>query len=637
MNTKKLFCLVLCVFFGAWGTAEARERPLNGYLIMLDPGHGGSDPGAVGPTGLKESTINLRVARYLRTLLQADGAKVLMTREDDSTLSLGERVAMANEAGPDLFVSIHHNASIRPTIENEAQVYYNALDRGIPAKLADHLKDEFIANPDVPKSVSIPGGFYVLRNNHAPAILTEAGIMSIPHIEMTMQTGRALTDEAQQIRLAIRKAFTGKPLRASLMARNPLDVSTPFFNLVFSATKPVAQVHVRFNPPLKTRFAMEELPTFGNQYILVNRDYIPSGEYEMALTFLGTDGSISPVTHLQLRVQHPPQNSVVLPVAPFIPRGFKGKFPLELILKDPFGELNPRAVPIEVHYADRTVGTMTEPSGKACIHLELDGTERRAIPITVVSEDRIIAETVVPISLNPQKSFILGRILEASSGAGLERVKVHYGAMQSTLTGPGGYFSLELPFIFRNLKLEIEPPLGYLGKTHWINTGGAPVYLPTLSVSPLAPGLLDRKIGIVAPRELDDTVRLLVRSLMAAGAQVRRFNLAETVERPMERAIVEANLEKDLDVLLSLKSDNVPILTLRHYYRGGRGQRLAEAVSAYLTEHEDQPQVRIQGSSEYEINHTGPTCLVLAMPRMMPPNIPVRAVEALTAALQQDF
>ncbi|MBI5574815.1 MAG: N-acetylmuramoyl-L-alanine amidase [Deltaproteobacteria bacterium] len=80
--------------------------------VMLDPGHGGKDPGAVGPTGLKEKDVVLAIGRMVRDRLARDGAyDVRMTRDTDVFIPLEERTAMANEARADMFVSLHINAS----------------------------------------------------------------------------------------------------------------------------------------------------------------------------------------------------------------------------------------------------------------------------------------------------------------------------------------------------------------------------------------------------------------------------------------------------------------------------------------------------------------------------------------------
>jgi N-acetylmuramoyl-L-alanine amidase len=79
--------------------------------VLIDPGHGGTDPGAIGPGGLKEKDVTVDVARRAAAALSRDGLTVLLTRDDDRTLSLEERAALANGTGADLFISIHCNAA----------------------------------------------------------------------------------------------------------------------------------------------------------------------------------------------------------------------------------------------------------------------------------------------------------------------------------------------------------------------------------------------------------------------------------------------------------------------------------------------------------------------------------------------
>ena len=97
-------------------TAPPRRARVERLIVVaLDPGHGGEDPGAVGPTGLKEKDVVLSVAKQLRErLLQEPNLRVLMTRDADYFVPLNERVRKARRVGADLFVSIHADAFIRP-------------------------------------------------------------------------------------------------------------------------------------------------------------------------------------------------------------------------------------------------------------------------------------------------------------------------------------------------------------------------------------------------------------------------------------------------------------------------------------------------------------------------------------------
>ncbi len=93
--------------------AAASQVPLDASLIrtvVVDPGHGGKDPGAIGPTGVKEKDVVLGIGLELRTMLEKAGFKVFMTRDKDVFIPLGERTRFANEKKADLFVSVHADA-----------------------------------------------------------------------------------------------------------------------------------------------------------------------------------------------------------------------------------------------------------------------------------------------------------------------------------------------------------------------------------------------------------------------------------------------------------------------------------------------------------------------------------------------
>ncbi|MDE3155712.1 MAG: N-acetylmuramoyl-L-alanine amidase [Acidobacteriota bacterium] len=97
--------------------------------IVIDPGHGGSDPGVKGPHGTLEKDITMAVARQLKAAIESRlGVRVLLTRNGDQTLTADERASMANNNKADLFLSLHANASFRSNVQG-AEVFYLGLDR----------------------------------------------------------------------------------------------------------------------------------------------------------------------------------------------------------------------------------------------------------------------------------------------------------------------------------------------------------------------------------------------------------------------------------------------------------------------------------------------------------------------------
>jgi N-acetylmuramoyl-L-alanine amidase len=101
-------------------------RPV--HTVVLDPGHGGRDPGAIGVGGLAEKDVTLRLARELRKRLRERGFRVVMTRDEDRTLDLEERTAIAEGAGGDVFVSLHCNAAPRPSLHGIETYSLNESD-----------------------------------------------------------------------------------------------------------------------------------------------------------------------------------------------------------------------------------------------------------------------------------------------------------------------------------------------------------------------------------------------------------------------------------------------------------------------------------------------------------------------------
>ncbi|MFA1820541.1 N-acetylmuramoyl-L-alanine amidase [Virgibacillus oceani] len=144
--------------------------------VYLDPGHGGSDPGATG-NGLREKDLVLKIARYTRNYLQNDysGVSVRMSRNDDSFPSLTDRTNDANSWGADIFVSIHINA-FNGSAHGYEDFIFNGNVRNDTGRLRDSLHAELaplFRNNRGKKRAN----FAVLRQSNMPAVLTENGFI----------------------------------------------------------------------------------------------------------------------------------------------------------------------------------------------------------------------------------------------------------------------------------------------------------------------------------------------------------------------------------------------------------------------------------------------------------------------------
>lgn len=145
-------------------------------VVVIDPGHGGPDPGAIGIGGLQEVDIVLPVGLEVAALLQQQGVEAVLTRRDDRDLDLEPRVQIAERANADLFVSIHANAISlsRPDVNGIETYYYS--DRGL--QVARVLHSNMLQVPGVQDRGIRQARFYVIRNTSMPAVLLELGFVT---------------------------------------------------------------------------------------------------------------------------------------------------------------------------------------------------------------------------------------------------------------------------------------------------------------------------------------------------------------------------------------------------------------------------------------------------------------------------
>lgn len=152
--------------------------PRGRFRVVIDPGHGGPDPGAVGIGGLRETDVVLDVSLQVARLLQARGVQVLLTRTTEVDVDLPPRVALANSNGADVFVSLHANALSmdRPDV-NGVETFF--FEGGRSRDLAEALQRQLMAiSPGTPDRGARPGRFFVIRRTVMPSALAEMGFVT---------------------------------------------------------------------------------------------------------------------------------------------------------------------------------------------------------------------------------------------------------------------------------------------------------------------------------------------------------------------------------------------------------------------------------------------------------------------------
>ncbi|MFC5712421.1 N-acetylmuramoyl-L-alanine amidase [Thalassorhabdus alkalitolerans] len=177
--------------------------------VFIDPGHGGSDTGAVG-NGLVEKDLALDTALHIRDILQNEysGAEINMSRTTDVDVSLENRVQQANSWGADIFISVHYNAAASGVSGFETYRYQGAPQRTEELHEVIHRElYNFAWSGRMPDRGSMTAGFYVIRHTTMPSILTEGGFVTNSNDASYLQDPSFIEQAARAHAAALAAAF----------------------------------------------------------------------------------------------------------------------------------------------------------------------------------------------------------------------------------------------------------------------------------------------------------------------------------------------------------------------------------------------------------------------------------------------
>jgi N-acetylmuramoyl-L-alanine amidase len=153
-----------------------KPKKVTGKVIVIDPGHGGKDPGAISYHGFYEKVVNLDVALQIAELLRDNGHRVIMTRNNDDFIELEDRAAVSNRAKADVFISIHADASAKSST-NGFTVYTARSASDAANELAESIDDRMTRTSISSNGVK-KADFRVLVQTRCPAVLIELGYLS---------------------------------------------------------------------------------------------------------------------------------------------------------------------------------------------------------------------------------------------------------------------------------------------------------------------------------------------------------------------------------------------------------------------------------------------------------------------------
>ncbi|OGY28127.1 MAG: hypothetical protein A2864_01945 [Candidatus Woykebacteria bacterium RIFCSPHIGHO2_01_FULL_39_12] len=180
-------------------------EPIPG-LVCIDPGHGGTDTGAVN-ADLLEKNVNLKVAFFLQDRLKAGGYTATLTRTDDSTLSNADRYSHCNNERAEVLISIHHNGSSDPSVDYSLALYMTNED--VP--LAQTVVDTVSAQLELPNKGVSKFASGVLLKSKMPATISEGFFLTNSTEYNLIKNGTRLEDEADALFDAITAYFAANP------------------------------------------------------------------------------------------------------------------------------------------------------------------------------------------------------------------------------------------------------------------------------------------------------------------------------------------------------------------------------------------------------------------------------------------
>ncbi|MCP4727239.1 MAG: N-acetylmuramoyl-L-alanine amidase, partial [bacterium] len=311
--------------------------PLNGRLIVIDPGHGGEAPGAVGTGGLREKDINLTVSLKLKEYLEEAGAQVILTRETDRSLFIGRidslrgndldyRVRISNENEADLFISIHHNSNLPLNRKyNAVETYYKMEDSFSSFDAGRLIHKHLSINIQPEMNFLKPGNYYVVRSNERTAVLGEAAYISNPDIEKLLKKDEKADIEARSYFLGILDYFSyGVP---------EVEVIYPDHETIIPEAMPVIRISVKddgFGGGIdiqSVRVNIDEVPASfefdGSILSVIPGNPLQNGNHTVSIVAANRKGNHSLYHESIFNVDLPPANIMINHMPEEIPPDFK--------------------------------------------------------------------------------------------------------------------------------------------------------------------------------------------------------------------------------------------------------------------------------------------------------------------------
>lgn len=442
-------------------------RHIKGLKICLDPGHGGQ--GHIpdykrGPTGLREAVINLKVANHLRELLKGVGVEVIMTRTDDSYVSLADRSKISNENNADLFISLHHNGIDNPETNYTSTWYHGDADESRSSlDLARYIQQGVTDALQLPKTPStglysdkllVASGFGVLRLTECSAVVCEASFYTNPEEEERLKNDDYLKKEAYGYFLGIaRYAEAGYPKGVLI---------TPEHNSIIKSKTPTIKISVQDGIHERGAWILKRQQIYSNsiQVKVDNKNYPFKYDSESDIITVNIKNKLSNGIHLiqtdlvnyygnhslpkpqQFKVSPPAKKMQLSAWTDNLPYDGKSYVGINV------NAIDADSLPIaddEVIHATTSLGVLLESNcntlnGESIFYLQSPTEKGSAIVDVVYGKTK----KSIKINFNDiNKKIILGQVINGDNGSPIPNTKVMIYPEIKTFTDRNGHYFIQ--------------------------------------------------------------------------------------------------------------------------------------------------------------------------------------------------
>ena len=629
-------------------------RHLKGFKICLDPGHGGQ--GHVpdykrGPTGVREADVNLQVAFHLREMLQQVGATVIMTRVDDSYVSLPMRSQIANENEADFFISLHHNGIDNPKVNYTSTWYHgDADDSRQSLDLARYVQQgvsDALQLPTSPASglysdkLITASGFGVLRLTECPAVLCEASFLSNPEEEAKLKENDYLRKEAFGYFLGIARYVEGgfpkgvliEPQHAAVIQTKTPRLQIQVMDGLHERGAWMLKRQQVFTDSIRVKVDNMAVPYHydrGTDRITVSIEKPLSNGVHLVQTDLANYYGNHSLPSPQWFKVAPPAEALDLSAwTDTLPADGKSYVAISVAARDAEGMPIADDEPI---YAQTSNGTLAEThrlskNGSAQFYLYAPDAPGTA---TVEASYQQTRQSLTIHFSNIDGAIVQGRISDADSGELIQDARLQTDSRLTASTDAEGHFFITADSESENLgetTLHISKT-GYYPNKHKIHIQSNRATVIDVELHPIADGafasttiVLDSQTDTPETQEL---ITILEGMLKLAGTKVYNIH-TDGLKMSAEKRIKKINAIKDRGYYLQInhadwrKGQSAVVAA---HYRGNQGtetflKRILEQFNSTLYE---TPIATLQDRTTPEIQQTNKMAMTLQIQSLNRPN-----------------